>query len=291
MAAMLSLLTSGAVATFGQVSTPAPRVAHEAYAAIPGARLFYVDTGGEGVPVVFLHAATGTAAAWQYQTPAFAAAGYRVIAYDRRGWGRTVADANGPSGTAADDLLGLLDALKLARVHLVATAGGGFVAFDFALSFPARLRSLVVADSIGGVHDQEVLDLESRIRPPQFDAMPPEVRELGPMYRAANPDGTRLWADIEKHSRPSLPRTSTLQLAYAVPMRNQLTLSLLERIRIPTLLLSGGADMTAPPPLMKLLASRIRDAEFLVVPNAGHSVYWEEPEVFNRSVLAFIGKY
>ena len=49
--------------------------------------------------------------------------------------------------------------------------------------------------------------------------------------------------------------------------------------------------MTAPPPLMKLLASRIRDAEFLVVPNAGHSVYWEEPELFNRSVLAFIGKH
>jgi pimeloyl-ACP methyl ester carboxylesterase len=50
-----------------------------------------------------------------------------------------------------DDLLGLLDALKLNRVHLVATAGGGSVAFDFALSFPDRLRSLVVADSIGGL--------------------------------------------------------------------------------------------------------------------------------------------
>jgi pimeloyl-ACP methyl ester carboxylesterase len=290
LAAMLSLLTSGAPATVAQVSAPAG-VAHEAFAAIPGARLFYVDTGGEGVPVVFLHAATGTTSAWRYQTPAFAAAGYRVIAYDRRGWGRTVADANGPSGTAADDLLALLDALRLDRVHLVATAGGGFVAFDFALSFPARLRSLVVADSIGGVHDQEVLDLESRIRPPQFDAMPPEVRELGPMYRAANPDGTRVWADIEKHSRLAQPAASTLQLAYSVPMRNQLTLSLLERIRTPALLLSGGADMTAPPPLMKLLASRISNAEFLVVPNAGHSVYWEEPAVFNRSVLAFIGKY
>jgi pimeloyl-ACP methyl ester carboxylesterase len=287
---MLLLLVSGASATFAQVST-APGSSREAFAAIPGARLFYVDTGGEGVPVVFLHAATGTTSAWQYQTPAFAAAGYRVIAYDRRGWGRTVVDANGPPGTAADDLLGLLDALKLDRVHLIATAGGGFVAFDFALSFPARLRSLVVADSIGGVRDQEVLDLESRIRPPQFDALPPEVRELGPMYRAANPDGVRVWADIEAHSRPSQPRTSTLQLAYSVPMRNQLTLSLLEQLRIPTLLLTGGADMTAPPPLMKLLAARIRAAEFLVVPNSGHSAYWEEPEVFNRSVLAFIRKY
>ena len=148
-----------------------------------------------------------------------------------------------------------------------------------------------MADSIGGVRDQEVLDLESRIRPPQFDAMPPEVRELGPMYRATDPEGTRLWAEIERQSRPSLPRTSTLQQAYSVPMRNQLTLSLFEQIHSPTLLLSGGADMTAPPPLMKLLASRIRDAEFLVVPNSGHSVYWEDPEVFNRSVLDFIRKH
>jgi len=176
-------------------------------------------------------------------------------------------------------------------VHLVATAGGGFVAFDFALSFPNRLRSLVVADSIGGVRDQEVLDLETRIRPPEFDTLPAEVRELGPMYRAANPDGTRLWADIEKQSRPSMPRASTLQQAYAVPMRNQLMLALFEQIRTPALLLTGGADMTAPPALMKLLASRIKGAEFLVVPNAGHSVYWEEPDVFNRSVLDFIRKH
>ena len=89
-----------------------------------------------------------------------------------------------------------------------------------------------MADSIGGVQDQEMLDLETRIRPPEFDALPPEVRELGPMYRAANPDGTRQWAEIEKHSRPSRPRTSTLQLAYTVPMRNQLTLSLLERFTL-----------------------------------------------------------
>lgn len=290
LAATLALLTT-APATFGQVSTPAPPAAREAYATIPGARLFYTDTGGEGVPVVFLHAATGSTSAWKYQTPAFVAAGHRVVAYDRRGWGRTVVDVTGPAGTGADDLLGLLDALKVDRVHVIATAGGGFVALDFALSFPARLRSLVVADSIGGVRDREVLDLESRIRPPQFDALPPEVRELGPAYRAANPDGTRLWADIEKQSRPSRPPASTLQLAYSVPMRNQLTLSLLEQIHVPTLLLSGGADMTAPPPLMKLLASRIRNADFLVVPDAGHSVFWEAPDEFNRAVLDFIRKH
>jgi pimeloyl-ACP methyl ester carboxylesterase len=74
-------------------------------------------------------------------------------------------------------------------------------------------------------------------------------------------------------------------------MRNQLTLALLEQIRVPTLMLTGGADMTAPPPLMKLLAARIRNTELIVVPNAGHSTYWEEPDVFNRTVLDFIRRH
>jgi pimeloyl-ACP methyl ester carboxylesterase len=284
------LLAVGTLTTVSQIP-PTRRAGHEGYASVPGARLFYTDTGGARVPVVLLHAATGDTSAWQYQTRALATAGYRLIAYDRRGWGRTVVDPNGPAGTGADDLRGLLDSLGLDRVHMVATAGGGFVAFDFALSFPARLRSLVVADSIGGVQDKEILDLETRIRPRQFDELPPDVRELSPGYRAANPEGTQRWVDIEKQSRPSRPAASTLQLAYSTPMRNQLTLSLFEQIRTPALLLTGGADMTAPPALMKILASHIPNAEFLVVPNAGHSVYWEEPELFNGTVLDFIRKH
>jgi len=291
LAAILIAIGASRVA-LAPISAQTPLPMREGHATVRGARLFFVDSGGDGVPVVFLHAATGTTRAWQHQVPAFTAAGLRVITYDRSGWGRTVVDAaDAPAQPAADDLRELLDGLKLDRVHLVGTAGGGFVAFDFALAFPARLRSLVVADSIGGVRDQEILDLESRIRPPEFDALPPEVRELGPLYRASNPDGTRRWAEIEKESRPSAPKTSTLQLAYAVPMRNQLTLALLEQIRVPTLILTGGADMTAPPPLMKLLAARIRNAEFVVVPNAGHSTYGEDPEAFNRAVLDFTRKH
>jgi len=288
--AIVVLLAGGTLTTLAQIS-PTPGAGREGYASVPGARLFYTDTGGAGIPVVFLHAATGNTSAWQYQTRAFTAAGYRLIAYDRRGWGRTIVDSNGPAGTAADDLRALIDSLDLDRVHIVATAGGGFVAFDFALSFPARLRSLVVADSIGGVQDREILDLETRIRPPQFDELPPEVRELSPGYRAANPEGTQRWVAIQKQSRPSQPAASTLKLAYSTPMRNQLTLSLFEQIRTPALLLTGGADMTAPPALMKILASHIPNAEFVVVPNAGHSVYWEEPELFNGTVLDFIRKH
>src|SRR5712692_2327760 len=58
----------------------------EASAELPGARIFYQDSGGSGTPVVFLHAATGSSRVWEYQIPAFTAAGYRFIAFDRRGW-------------------------------------------------------------------------------------------------------------------------------------------------------------------------------------------------------------
>jgi pimeloyl-ACP methyl ester carboxylesterase len=259
---------------------------HEAFAELPGVKLFYRDTGGSGVPVVFLHAATGSSRVWSYQIPAFSAAGYRIIAYDRRGWGRTVTDAAGPqTGTAADDLLALLDHLKLERVHLIGTAAGGFVALDFAISFPERLRSLVIANSIGAVQDPDYLALGQRIRPPQFATLPPEFRELGPSYRAAHPEGTQRWVDLEKISRPEGPP------APAQPMRNHVTFALLENIKVPTLLLTGDADLYAPPPLLRLFTERITGSESIVIPEAGHSSYWEQPEVFNRAVLDFIGKH
>ena len=56
-------------------------------------------------------------------------------------------------------------------------------------------------------------------------------------------------------------------------------------------LITGGADLYAPPPVLQLFAARIKGSEVLIVPEAGHSTYWEQPEVFNRAVLAFLGKH
>ena len=53
---------------------------------LPGVDLWYEDTGGPGTPVIFLHAASGTSESWVHQLPAFTAAGYRCITYDRRTW-------------------------------------------------------------------------------------------------------------------------------------------------------------------------------------------------------------
>src|SRR2546427_766843 len=82
---------------------------------------------------------------------------------------------------------------------------------------------------------------------------------------AANPEGTRRWRDLEQMSRPAGSS------APAQTMRNRLSFSLLETIKVPTLLIAGGADLYAPPPVMRLFADRIKDSEFVIVPDAGHS--------------------
>ena len=279
----LFLFTTSSIPLSGQ----APAAAHEGLAKLPGVSIWYKDTGGSGVPVVFLHAATGSSRVWEYQIPAFTARGYRVIAYDRRGWGRSVIDPAGEQpGAGADDLNALITHLGVDRFHLIGTAAGAFVAFDYALSFPQRVRSVVIANTIGGVQDEDYLQLGRRLRPsPQFDALPPEFRELGPSYRAANPEGTRRWIELEHMSRPEGPR------APAQRMRNRITFSLLETLKVPTLLLTGDGDLYAPPAVLRLFAARIRNAESIIVPEAGHSAYWEQPEIFNRTVLNFLQKH
>jgi pimeloyl-ACP methyl ester carboxylesterase len=278
----LKLDNTSSASTSAQSASPE----RETLAALPGVKIWYKDTGGSGVPVVFLHAATGSSRVWEYQIPAFTKAGFRVIAYDRRGFGRTVIEPGGVQpGTGADDLQALLSHLSIDRFHLVSTAAGGFVAFDYALSFPQRLRSLVVANSIGGVQDEDFVEMGRRVRPQQFTALPPEFRELGPSYRVANPQGTGRWVELEHVSRAEGPPPP------AQTMRNRVTFASLEAIKVPTLLLTGDADLYAPPAVLRLFSARIKTAETVIVPEAGHSSYWEQPDVFNRAVLTFIRKH
>ena len=257
-----------------------------AYAELPGVHLWYTDTGGTGSPVIFLHAASGTSASWVYQEPAFTSAGYRCICYDRRGWGRSYTVApDGDPGNVSDDLHGLADQLGLERFHLVATAAGGIVGLDYTLSYPEGVRSLVIATTIGGVEDPEYLDVQHRLRPPEIQGLPVELRELGPSYRGLHPAGTRRWIDIERSSRPEGhdgPRQ---------PLKQPMTYARLETIQVPVLALAGEADLLSPPALMRLLAAHLPGSQFATIPEAGHAAFWEQPESWNRLVLDFIDRH
>jgi pimeloyl-ACP methyl ester carboxylesterase len=228
------------------------------------------DTGGTGTPVVLLHAATGHSGMWEHQLAAFTKAGYRCIAFDRR-----------VEGHASDQLHEVAASLALDRFHLVGTAAGAIVAVDYALSRPQWLRSLVLANTIVGVQDPDYLELSRRLRPsPQFEAMPADFRELGPSYRAANAKGTKRWNALAQEK----PRV-------AYTMRNRITYAALETIALPTLLLTGDADLYMPPPVLRLFAARFHKCESVLIPECGHSAYWEQPEMFNRAVLGFLAKY
>ena len=275
-------------AAFGQ-DAPQPASGNmQGHVQLPGVRLWCVDTGGSGEAVIALHAATGSSQVWEHQIPAFTAAGYRFIACDRRGYGRTVADGN-PSAApvpAAEDVEQLAQSLGLSRFHLLGSAAGGIVALDYALSFPARLRTLVVANSIGGVQDPDYLEMSRRLRPsPQFDALPPEFRELGPSYRASNSEGVARWVALEKASRaPGAPIP-------AQPTRTRVTFAAIESLSVPTLLLTGDADLYTPPSVLRLFAVRIKGSTMTVIAEAGHSAYWEQPDQFNTAVLDFLRRH
>jgi pimeloyl-ACP methyl ester carboxylesterase len=256
------------------------------YVELPGVQLWYNDTGGTGTPVIFLHAASGTSESWVYQVPAFTAAGYRCISYDRRGWGRSRPTPTGEQpGYVSDDLHGLVQHLGLDRFHLVATAAGGIGGLDYALVHPQRVGSLAVANSIGGVQDAAYLEVQHRLRPPEIQGLPVELRELGPSYRGTNPEGTQHWIAIERASRPQGTHGP------GQPLRHPMTFARLETMQVPILVLVGEADLLLPPALMRLLAARIPKHQFVTVPEAGHAAFWEQPELWNRLVLAFIGQH
>jgi pimeloyl-ACP methyl ester carboxylesterase len=269
----------------GKMALAADDGASGTYADLPGVKLWFTDTGGTNTPIVLLHANTGTSAVWAKQIESFSRAGYRVIAFDRRGWGKSIADpVSGPQpGSIADDLDALADHLKLDRFHLLGTAGGGFAALDYAAWRPERLRSLVICASTGQVSEKEIADFIARIEIPDLRKQPAVYREVGPSYRGADPDGTRRWIEIEQHARqPGAP---------SQPLRTPNTFAKIETIATPALVVAAGADLLAPPALMRIWASHLKNHEWASVANCGHAIAWEQPDVFNETVLAFVKRH
>ena len=276
------------VALAGQIATAATAADNSAsgiYAEIPGVKLWFTDSGGTGTPIVLLHANTGTSAVWTDQVTSFSQAGYRVIAFDRRGWGKSIANpATGSQpGSIAGDLDALVDYLKLDKFHLLGVAGGGFAALDYAAWHPEKLRSLVIGASTGSIGDREIADFSSRIEIQELRKLPAVYREVGASYRGANPDGTKRWIEIDEHSRQ--------KDAPSQPLRTPNTFAKIETIPTATLIVAADADLLAPPALMRIWAGHLKNHEWANVPDSGHAIAWEHPDVFNEKVLEFVKRH
>ena len=257
-----------------------------AHAHLPGVKLWFVDSDGSGVPIVLLHPNTGTCAVWEEQIVGFSRAGYRVVAFDRRGWGNSVPDPeSGPQpGSIAGDLDALVGHLALDKFHLISVAGGGFAALDYAAWRPERLRSLVVGASTGAVADKEIAEFIERIAIPDIRKQSVHYRELGASYRGANPEGTKRWIEIDEHARQP-------GVAFQPPLRTPNTLAKISTIPTPTLVIAADADLLAPPALMRLWATHLKNHEWAAIHDAGHAMAWEQPGRFNDLVLDFFARH
>jgi pimeloyl-ACP methyl ester carboxylesterase len=275
----------GAVAAGIQATRAADNPPSGAFAELPGVKLWFTDTATTGVPLVLLHANTGTSTVWANQIESFSQAGYRVIAFDRRGWGKSIANpATGAQpGSIAGDLDALAEYLKLDKFHLLGVAGGGFAALDYAAWRPEKLRSLVIAASTGQMADKEIADFIARLEIPGLRKLPAVYREVGPSYRGANPDGTKRWIEIDEHARQAE--------ASDQPLHTPNTFAKIETVPTPTLVLAADSDLLAPPALMRIWAAHMKNHEWAVVTDAGHAVTWEQPETFNEKVLEFIKRH
>ena len=265
------------------VPLPAQAAAKEGVAQLADTRLWYWDTGGDGAPVVLLHPATGSALIWGYQQPVFAKAGYRIIAYSRRGYYNSAPHTADKPGIGSEDLHGLIEQLGIRKFHAVASAAGGSIAADYAFSHPDRLYSLTISSNSFGVRDGTIAKAAAAIRPPGWDEMPADFRELGPSYRAANPDGVKRWIELEHKAR--------VGASYRQRLKNEVTQARLKELKMPVLIISGTADLSTSPAIARMVAAEIPGSEVVVVPESGHSVYWEQPDAFNRAVLDFIGRH
>jgi pimeloyl-ACP methyl ester carboxylesterase len=264
------------------VPIPEQVPAKEGMAELPGTRLGYWDTGGAGEPIVLLHPASGSALIWLYQQPVFARAGYRVIAYSRRNYYNSDLAPAGNPGTASEDLENLIEFLRLEKFHLVSSAAGGSVAADYALSHPERLLSLTVSSNNLAAAAGYIAEAAAKIRIKEWDDLPRWFRELGPSYRAANPAGVQKWIELNHKSETGKGARQKLV--------NVVSPEKLETLRVRTLLMTGAADMFTSPSIMRMIARHVPDNEVVIAPECGHSIYWEQPEFFNRTVLGFIGR-
>nr|WP_172690446.1 alpha/beta hydrolase [Agrobacterium deltaense] len=245
-----------------------------------GFKLAYWDTGGDGEPVVLLHPASVGHDAWIYQQPALSKAGFRVIGFARRGYRGSDA---GPAdhGTASGDLGALVEALDLGKVHLVGVAAGGIYAADYAITYPGAVKSLVIANSLVTVGDKDYMAASAALRPKGFEEMPADFKELGPTYRSGNPEGTAQWLEINRNA---------VHTRFRQDPQSKMTLDDLATITVPTLMLTGTADLYTPPPMLKKMADRMRNVSVTIVEGAGHAAFWEQPEAFNSAVIDFLRK-
>jgi pimeloyl-ACP methyl ester carboxylesterase len=249
----------------------------------------WAEQVGQGPDVLLIGGAGDTVESWQFQLDSLADR-YRLTAFDNRGAGRTAMPGGSVSvETMADDAAQVLQALEIPSAHVAGFSGGSIVAQELALRHPELVRSLVL-QSTWPVMDPYLRSWLLFVRwLVQF--APSERTFLEGFFldiytaRAHN-DGTVAQFIQEVLAFPHKQTTQDLQ-AYLDAFLDHDTTDRLPQITAPTLVLAGGRDSTARPPLGRAVAELIPNARFQVMEQEAHQPFQEVPDEWNARVDAF----
>ncbi len=281
---------------------------------VNGTELAYLEQG-TGQPVVFVHGGIVDLTVWQQQVPA-AAERYRAIAYSRRyawpneGIPDDVADE---AAVHAEDLAGLIRTLELGPAHLVGHSYGAGICMIAALRHPQLARTLVLMEpgivpSLGmPPKPQELLKL--LLTRPRLgwalirgwtESIQPSIAPLkrGDTEQALRVfvDGIsaepgfydRLPADVKRHMLANSKILRSFFFGKGVPPFGE---DNVRRITQPTLLITGERSPAYHLRTTDGLANLLPNAQRAVVPNAAHTMQWQNSAGLNQAILGFLGRY
>ena len=258
------------------------------YATLNGVKVPYTDQG-EGLPLVFLHAFPLSHTMWTPQAEAFSG-NYRVIRLDLRGHGEPEGDRrNFGLDDYADDVIALLDHLKVPRAVIIGLSMGGYTAFSIIRRHAARVQALVLADTRAPADDEDVRDVRITMADVTkkkgngaiATLMLPKL--LAPSTPQTNPGLTTLVREMILAAKPEWIVNDLMAMA-ARPDSTEL----LAQITCPTLVIIGEEDLATPMADSQFMADRIRNCTLAVIPKAGHLTNIEQPDAFNTALESFL---
>lgn len=262
-------------------------------------RIYYNDYGN-GKPVILIHGWPLSSAMWEYQVNDLVSSGYRVIAYDRRGFGKSSQPWNGYDyDTLTDDLKALIDQLELKDVTLVGfSMGGGEVVRYFSRHGGKNISKAVLISSV----TPYMLQTDSNptgVPQKNFDEMGNGIQqdrigfldEFGKTFFGVNilhkPLSTPLLEYYRMLCSTASPR-ATAECAKSfstTDFRDEMKL-----VTVPTLIIHGDADKTVPiDPTGKQAAIAIPANSFIIYEGAPHGLFYTEREKLNLDLLTFLG--
>jgi len=241
---------------------------------VNGHNLFVEQHGtSDGPAVVLLHHGMGSVSAWKAQVPALEAAGYRVVAYDRWGYGRSEPRSSLSAPYFEEDIADLdklLVVLDLACPILLGHSDGGTIALYYAARYPQRVKSLIVVAAHIYVEDR----------------MHPGIEIVRDAYQNNERFRKSL---VRQHGAQADAVFSNWYVGWVKPANlNWDMRPLLGKINCPTLVVQGMEDEHATPQHARDIAAGIPGAELWLADGARHMLPQEMPDRFNQRILDFL---